>query len=131
MTTDEIRALINTKIAGQGSMVDVGGGLPQILNEILNAIDGVLTIPDLGTIEAGVDYSDLRDILLENPIVKANGLIWVLTNEPCPMAEWAQVSNRYTYANYLAYEEGGISMGYWLVFDEDTDGRLSGQTYEL
>lgn len=26
MTTYEIRALISTKIAGQGSMVDVGGG---------------------------------------------------------------------------------------------------------
>ena len=36
MTKEEIQALINAKIAGQGSAVDVGGALPAILSEILN-----------------------------------------------------------------------------------------------
>lgn len=35
MTAQEIQALINAKIAGQGSAVDVGGALPQILSGIL------------------------------------------------------------------------------------------------
>lgn len=36
MTKQEIIALIDAKIAGQGSAVDVGGALPQILKEILD-----------------------------------------------------------------------------------------------
>lgn len=36
MTPQEIQALINAKIAGQGSAVDVGGALPQILSGILD-----------------------------------------------------------------------------------------------
>lgn len=35
MTKEQIQALIDAKIAGQGSAVDVGGALPQILSEIL------------------------------------------------------------------------------------------------
>lgn len=35
MTKEEIQALINAKIAGQGSAVDTGGALPTILSEIL------------------------------------------------------------------------------------------------
>lgn len=36
MTKQEIQALIDAKIAGQGSAVDIGGALPTILSEILN-----------------------------------------------------------------------------------------------
>ena len=35
MTKEEIKALVNAKIAGQGSAVDVGSALPAILNGIL------------------------------------------------------------------------------------------------
>lgn len=35
MNQQQIQALIDAKIAGQGSAVDVGGALPQILSEIL------------------------------------------------------------------------------------------------
>ena len=35
MTKEEIQALINAKIAGQGSAIDIGGALPAILNGIL------------------------------------------------------------------------------------------------
>ena len=37
MTKQQIQALIDAKIAGQGSAVDVGGALPTILHEILEA----------------------------------------------------------------------------------------------
>lgn len=36
MTAEEIKNLIDQKIAGQGSMVDVGGALPTILKEIVD-----------------------------------------------------------------------------------------------
>lgn len=36
MTTEEIKTLIDQKIAGQGSMVDIGGALPTILKEIVD-----------------------------------------------------------------------------------------------
>ncbi len=38
MTTQEIKDLIMSKIAGQGSAVDAGSALPQILNAIVDAI---------------------------------------------------------------------------------------------
>lgn len=38
MTKQEIQALIDAKIAGQGSAVDVGGALPTILSEIIDTI---------------------------------------------------------------------------------------------
>lgn len=41
MTIDEIRALIAQKIAGQGTMVDAGGGLPAILNALCDAIAAI------------------------------------------------------------------------------------------
>lgn len=38
MTKEEIKALVAGKIAGQGTMVDAGGALPTILNEIIDLI---------------------------------------------------------------------------------------------
>lgn len=45
MTAEEIKTLIDQKIAGQGTMVDVGGALPTILKEIVDmASQGVKPI---------------------------------------------------------------------------------------
>lgn len=38
MTKEEIKNLINEKIAGQGNQVDAGSALPTILNEIVDAM---------------------------------------------------------------------------------------------
>lgn len=38
MTKQQIKDLVTAKIAGQGTNVDAGGGLPIILNEIIDAI---------------------------------------------------------------------------------------------
>lgn len=38
MSKEEIKALIAAKIAGQGTMVDLGGALPTILDAIIDAI---------------------------------------------------------------------------------------------
>lgn len=67
MDTSEIRALIAQKIAGQGSMVDVGGGLPAILNAICDAIegggeiDGIVSVP-FASNEFLDDWVELRDL---------------------------------------------------------------------
>ena len=37
MTKQELQALINAKIAGQGNQIDLGGALGQILGELVNA----------------------------------------------------------------------------------------------
>lgn len=37
MTQNEIVALINAKIAGQGSVIDIGGALPVILSALAGA----------------------------------------------------------------------------------------------
>ena len=41
MTTQEIKDLIASKIAGQGSAVDAGSALPEILNGIVDAIAAI------------------------------------------------------------------------------------------
>lgn len=46
MTIQEIRDLIAKKIAGQGTMVDVGNGLPAILNGILDEIAAIPAPPE-------------------------------------------------------------------------------------
>lgn len=56
MTTDEIRALIAKKISGQGTMVDVGGGLPAILNALLDKVEAAeAAAPKV--LHCGVSYS--------------------------------------------------------------------------
>lgn len=58
MTKQQIKDLVSAKIAGQGTMVDAGGGLPTILNEIIDALpeggnEPVIVEGEIST----VDYS--------------------------------------------------------------------------
>lgn len=55
MTIEEIKAIIAQKIAGQGNQVDIGNGLPEILNSIVELIEAIpapsidyleMTLPD-------------------------------------------------------------------------------------
>lgn len=70
MTKEQIQALINAKIAGQGSAVDVGGALPSILSEILDLASAAPSIPDPVVVDATltngaltVSATDKSDIL--------------------------------------------------------------------
>lgn len=47
MTTQEIKDLIASKIAGQGSAVDAGSALPEILNGI---VDAIAAIPEVQSV---------------------------------------------------------------------------------
>lgn len=39
MTTTEIKALVAAKIAGQGTMLDVGNALPSVINSLCDLVD--------------------------------------------------------------------------------------------
>lgn len=71
MTIQEIRDLIAKKIAGQGTQVDVGGGLAAILNGILDLILAAMRdIPDAGSItdEAQEITQDEYEMVFKHPI---------------------------------------------------------------
>lgn len=52
MTTQEIKDLIASKIAGQGSAVDAGSALPEILNGI---VDAIAAIPEPAPVPEGLE----------------------------------------------------------------------------
>lgn len=78
MTPIEIKNLIDQKIAGQGTMVDVGGALPTILKEIVDmASQGSGSMPIVlnGYLEEGMSLDDLAAVGLtkDEMIAAANG----------------------------------------------------------
>lgn len=78
MTPEEIKTLIDQKIAGQGTMVDVGGALPTILKEIVDmAGQGGGSTPIVLTSlpQEGMSLDDLSAIGLTKAemIAAANG----------------------------------------------------------
>lgn len=87
MTIQEIRDLVAKKIMGQGTMVDVGGGLPAILNGILDLIAAVaqsIAVPTLTAEESELDNRikitpDRYAELISSTIIKGhNGEIFTL-----------------------------------------------------
>lgn len=69
MTKEEIKVLIDTKIAGQGSAVDAGSALPAILNGILEL---AATPPARKVLEIP---SNFEDVSVEEALtkIKING----------------------------------------------------------
>lgn len=69
MTTNEIKTLIQNTIAGQGSQVDIGGKLAEILSAIVDAMPSGLSdgaIMDVSNIITGdvtvIDYETFKKI---------------------------------------------------------------------
>lgn len=65
MTKEEIQALINAKIAGQGSAIDAGGALPTILSEILELASSSPENPLKTITVAELPNSSLQDYTKE------------------------------------------------------------------
>lgn len=93
MTTAEIKALVAAKVAGQGTMLDVGNALPAILNALCDLIDtaeGKITTAEgkITTLESAVatkaetqevdDFEefDTTTSYDENDIVRHNGKLY-------------------------------------------------------
>ena len=63
MTTQEIKAIIAEKIAGQGNQVDIGGALAEVLTAIVEKMPESELIVDLSAFPQGV--SDITNELKE------------------------------------------------------------------
>ena len=69
MTPQEIQALINAKIAGQGSAVDVGGALPQILSWILElAQPKIYELPPHIDDDVPIDEDTVEEIMIQTTV---------------------------------------------------------------
>lgn len=73
MTTNEIKTLIQNTIAGQGSQVDIGGKLAEILGAIVDSIPSETTRPIVltGVPSTGDTLEDLADIGLTPEEIQA------------------------------------------------------------
>ena len=78
MTTQEIKDLIASKIAGQGSMVDVGGALPNILKEFADAMGNIpAPMPELDSIPNEGLAEDSIDVFQDATAIKVGGKVYV------------------------------------------------------
>lgn len=86
MTTNEIKTLIQNTIAGQGSQVDIGGKLAEVLNALADAVSGVVSGVDVTDIITDVPTgisSELYQKIMDAPVLVANGKSYLrLTAEP-------------------------------------------------
>lgn len=128
MTKDEIKALIASKIAGQGTAVDVASALPTILEEILDIADTAASeisalkdeIETMGRIivEVGTEDYPLSDTLvgakdlgsektrkiLESPILKYHGDYYYAT--PMDVKHFTGSSaNASSALGYITYDD--------------------------
>lgn len=76
MTTAEIKALVAAKVAGQGTMLDVGNALPAILNALCDQIDSLKAtkaetqeVDDFEEFDTTTSYD-------EDDIVRYNGKLY-------------------------------------------------------
>lgn len=100
MTPQEIQALINAKIAGQGSAVDVGGALPVILSEILNLASAQPETHVLEILEQGGTADE--------PLSKETALSFLLLDGVAPSFEDLQNINPLN--TIVIFRDGGESV---------------------
>lgn len=78
MTTEEIKTLIDQKIAGQGTMVDVGGALPTILKEFADAMANIpAPMPKFDSIPNTGIAVDSIDVFQDAMAIKVGGKVFV------------------------------------------------------
>lgn len=71
MTKEEIKALINAKIKGQGSQVDLGGALPTIIEEVL---DSIPDIPASASVFQLLGYPSTGDEIPYSQVAAESGI---------------------------------------------------------
>lgn len=119
MTKEEIKALIDAKIAGQGSAVDVGSALPAILNGILElaatppakkVIEIEDTFENVSIEEAltnikinGVQVSSFSEL---EPYLEIGTIVYIPVNEMAIVARYAAQGSIVLYGGVLSAEFG-------------------------
>lgn len=69
MTTDEIKKMIADTLQGQGNQVDIGGGIPKILNAILTKIEE-LGISPYHIIFVSLPVPDFTNLTIEEAALR-------------------------------------------------------------
>lgn len=111
MTRNEIQALIDAKIAGQGTNVDAGGALPAILEALVDAVTPVviqiLGTPNNVTAQEVIDKLKINgkpatwDLLQSFP---ETSLVYI---QPYEYKEWLRVTSFSRDSNSLTFVAGG------------------------
>lgn len=127
MTIQEIKELVSKKIAGQGSQVDIGGALAEILNGIIDMagakkveVPKLITFEDLTKAQAAADLqiseSDL-DSLFEADVVTTTGPSGTISL--CLTSNINADSNKYAGFGSTNGNLGGFS--FEIHYDKETE----------
>lgn len=134
MTTEEIKDLIASKIAGQGNQVDSGGALPTILNEIVDmASQGGATpieIPCTFNHEKErVDPTEEGEAIIREKGFDAIGAVLTFDSSPVPPATGP---NTYNAAKIIALRKSeGDTPCYDVYFYNFSSGEIGEFTVDL
>lgn len=139
MTPTEIRNLIAKKIEGQGTMVDIGNGLPVILNGIL---DMIADIPAPKIVTSGNSWDELRDGQYGTKALLASALSIPVSNVDdllsCDELKFTDVSLRRTIAMYagdgfvlFGGSDGVNNYGYSVIVSGLISGVYTIEKYEI
>lgn len=124
MTPTEIRNLIAKKIEGQGSAIDIGNGLPAILNGLIelveNAVPAALkNIPVIEKItESPVSISEelYSEIVINSAIIYDGKLMTLVTDETIARAVLEQVPGSVVTYGQVEYDERGDLNSYHVIY---------------
>lgn len=134
MSIQEIRDLIAKKIAGQGTQVDVGGGLAAILNGILDLIPpalpaALLDIPNIDSVSyeaEEITRGEYNNLSIHPIISYYNGkpYLGVVCSDKQLVGELLSVlgaETAFVYISYLKYDEAGVpdSYGALVIYQVD------------
>lgn len=131
MTTDEIKKMITDTLQGQGNQVDIGGGIPKILNAI---IDSIPTKESLGVYDLGVSPSNKNFSLSRDDYEKlslANAVIIDGISYPrnAPYEELNNstlgdvIESRAIFGWYSVGDDGSyLNRNGWVLYQFDSDG---------
>lgn len=124
MTKDEIIALIDAKIAGQGTNIDAGSVLPKILKglaDLIPAKDQIPVVTINGKLVSGFIEitNEQEEALFWTPILQFNGLFYPVMssltqaqkehlNRYLESAQGTEVERVF---GYCTWEDNGISTG--------------------
>ena len=132
MTKDEIIALIDAKIAGQGTNIDAGSALPGILKGILELAGGeTLVIP--GTIPSG---NKSKQAMVEGLGITEAQFDKLLAGG-YDTIQYKDYVLKYSWGSYLGtaaptvFFGGSLSGGYAVQFLCDGDGGYEGDFREV
>lgn len=98
MNTTEIKALIEKGIKGQGTNIDGGGVLAEILNALADGVGNIPKIPNVGLLtERRTEISaELYEAIGRTPLIIANNTLMVISDNRDAIDNEASDDSLYT-----------------------------------